>query len=527
MITPAEARQIDQHLRSQQVPKSPGTVDKPLPVLCIDRRQIDTVETNWILARQWHVDGVVVQAPEREIIWSQRPLNLPDGEYWLVLYEPKTSQDAEIDSFADELARLPNFVCFTDGELTGRAPPRPQTLPRLRIGGRNSLTVNVHDWPVQVQCEVNEHSRRRVISVEAQTPGLDLPLPAIFQLPRSKGPLQLKIDIQPSVHGDRWVAMANDQPCQLAHPPQDQRPLDRLYLIFDRTSHAEGFWSSARSLHFAAAAKYGDFPSEEDHHETVPAGDFNLPIRNGVAAGICQALPADVKVTLSWFADNEGDGRTSQLHWPVSRHLSPPARGSGVVGEFSGPDLSDALLNCPYSPGLDLWDPLELALDEAAERISADEGCNWGVLIVGNSPPNPPSDPANSLWNLLRFNGDTDAGWHGKQFTSTFRRRTNVMAIRDRLLATDTPLLYLFLTQLRPVPSGQQADKDVQEAFTVYLSLQNLLYRSLADCFDLDTCLAEQQRISTAVTVALQSLAKPALSHVKVTASKQRLEGSR
>jgi hypothetical protein len=225
------------------------------------------------------------------------------------------------------------------------------------------------------------------------------------------------------------------------------------------------------------------------------AGEYNRAVRDGLAKALREQLADGVEVHLAWFADVHEKGVSSPD--TVTMPLTP----AGEVGVLPPAALADALESCPYSPGLDIWDPLEEALQLAAAPLVQAPRPGSGILIVGNSPPNLPLQATSPFWRLLDFR---------KGFQTTTRRINKGFTDAVRAVeAAGVPLVYLFLTHDR-CAEGERP------AFNVFQYLQAEVQKALGAYMAVVAQPADGPGIERGVAEALRLLQDAPVSGVTV-----------
>jgi hypothetical protein len=206
---------------------------------------------------------------------------------------------------------------------------------------------------------------------------------------------------------------------------------------------------------------------------------------------------ASLMVHAAWFADahEEGVASIDGIDWP--RTLA------GDLGVRPAAELGDLLERCTFSPGLDLWDPLEEGLCLVAEPLLRSPQPGTAILIVGNSPPNLPLDGASPLYDLLEFRG----------FSTTTRRKNNLFTnlVRD-IDAHAIPFVYLFLGHDRC-----REDEEVA-ALHVHQGLQEQVRRALGHYLKVIPAPADAEGVARGLREALDFLSRPPVSGVVLSA---------
>ncbi len=220
--------------------------------------------------------------------------------------------------------------------------------------------------------------------------------------------------------------------------------------------------------------------------------DFNREIRTALGDALSGALDGqDVKVDAWWFADTAGDGIDTPdgIPLPIQTHGRLPSTGPR--------GLRDVFSACSYSPGLDLWDPVEGALGAALDRLECEPTGRPGVLIVGNSPPNVPSESSSPIRKLV----------HALGYPTSFRRGFSPhwhaeLRRADRL---EIRLVYLFLTHSMTDPGPAAMQKD----YVRFVNLSEQVREALEACLPVVVAEADAEGVARGVQEALRILASP------------------
>lgn len=223
-------------------------------------------------------------------------------------------------------------------------------------------------------------------------------------------------------------------------------PLTRLGLVFDCTCPDQDHWDQAYQL----ALDPLSYPEETYRL-------FNASLRQGLVDALAALPDADrLDVPFAWFGDAYGHG----LNDPdEDRHGGDAPPAAGFLGDCPASHLGPRVATCGYMPGLDLWDPLELALGRVLERL----GDRHPVLIVGNSPPTLPLDGGSPFYALL-----------GR--TTTRRRNADFTRQMEELKRRHRPAAYLFLRHAHsrmhnqmPIQQYMEMEQKVLDALATYL----------------------------------------------------------
>ena len=301
-----------------------------------------------------------------------------------------------------------------------------------------------------------------------------LPPPAWYKLggPPQEGELQVNLEATPD--GDRWAVTYNnegnylrptDSPHALAHQAV---PIQRLAVILDKTCPDLDAWCDAYALAMgnrleSTTVRPNDAVWEKEKAKKtapVPYGEFNKCIRSALGKALSSLLEGkEVQIHGFWCADTVYGGLKAPKDvaldtQPVGELTDRPARGS-----------HDMFTSCSYKPGLDLWDPVEKALEVALDRLHHHSDPGKAVLIVGNSPPTLSEDVNSPLWNVLRSG-----------YSSTFRRLSNGWQDQlDRSRKLGIPVVYLFLTH----PQEDAKIQDVRKEYHRSVDLSQKVIEAL------------------------------------------------
>jgi hypothetical protein len=283
---------------------------------------------------------------------------------------------------------------------------------------------------------------------------------------------------------DRWHVLIDGVEARAAGSPAAGGPgrLEELTLVLDRTCPDRELWSDAYLL--AGSGGTGAEPK------------FNAGVRAGLAEGLRACARPDLTVRLVWFADRAGESLVK------FDGVADPGGLAGHVGEARADGLDGLLAFCPYSPGIDLWDPLEEGLRLAAEPLLDRPRPGSAILLVGNSPPNLPLQADSPFWGLLDFQ---------KRGTTTRRKSALFPDLVTRLDRAGVPLAYLFLTH-------DQCDPNHRDDLGRFLSLQGEVKEALR--FYLPGAVveapADADGIAAGLERALALLSEPRVSGVEV-----------
>jgi hypothetical protein len=377
----------------------------------------------------------------------------------------------------------------------------------LRIKGARELPLSQTNLPVTVEAELSNLPGRNLIHVcgensNALVHGSPMPKPQWFRL-SGQGSVSIAININPTFKGDFWDITCSDEKIRVT-PTADpkaafaQRRLNHLGVVFDCTCPSTGeCWSLARrdaiGVQTATSSK-------------IKNKDYNESVRIGVVDALRQAISEPIPVHLTWFADGEDQG------------IGPaPEIESAVIpfgdkGIRMSDKLDEILKGCEYKPGLDIWDPLEDALELAAKPILEQQNTDASILIIGNSPPNLPYRRESPFWKLLNFSGGSRSQLPSGQFHTTARRMDNrFIDLIEKLDQQGIPIVYLFLTH----DTCAEWEKN-QDDLTLFHHLQNEVQHALRSYVRVIAAPADKDGVVNGIKEAMDHLRTPSVSGVKL-----------
>jgi hypothetical protein len=404
-----------------------------------------------------------------------------------------------LDDLAGQMSALPGtlLVQHRQGQfyhagqpLSDREPVESQTgRTSLLVEGKTALMRQNISLPQVFRVHPCAVAGRSLVRVEGMDPFERLPGPRWF---RVVGParVEMRVEVHPSPVADRWEVMVNGQPADPVAAPTltAARRLERIGLVFDRTCPDRASWSDARLLL--------DIPGEFKNDRGVPLWPrFNQSIRDGVVEVFRTAEEyRTLQVHLACFADVPGKELASV------EGVDMPLTATGDLGTRPADRLGDLLDGCTYSPGLDLWDPLEEALRLVAGPLLRQPRPGTGILIIGNSPPNLPLDGTSPLYGLLDQGG----------IATTSRRRSSLFTNLIRQLDDQgIPIVYLFLTHDRC--GVQEAD-----ALHVFQGLHEKIRQILTFYLKVVTTPADAEGVARGLAEAIAFLSDPPISGVLI-----------
>ena len=318
--------------------------------------------------------------------------------------------------------------------------------------------------------------------------GPDLPggEPIWFRLdPGFEGTLSIDCDV--SLRGDTWrLEIASDDSgavkrlARTAPYLPDTGALEQLAVILDRTCPDNASWERALNLQQGALVT--------DWGDDVPEL-YNAEIRRALAAGLKTAFASGLvaQVQSWWFKDLPGEGLANF----TGVELAGAEVGSGNRASREE-DCDELFATAAYSPGLDLWDPAEVALEHACDALAGKDTKHRAILIVGNSPPSDPLQDDSALASLRVP--------PGARMACTVRRQSpGWHEALDRCAELRIPVCYLFLRHSKFGGAGQFR-------IEAYEQSQARVERVLAQTVRLESVLADPDSIANAVANAIREL---------------------
>jgi hypothetical protein len=358
-------------------------------------------------------------------------LNLSSGA--IALLFDATLPDEPIADFQARLLSLPpeaGLRTFTLVQRRGRqlfiSSGRPlPTLPfldsslhfELWLEAANQLKVEGLKLPLTIGVQFPdpaEHSALlRVHAASLDSAQLHLPAERWYRLDPPPGPSaappRLLLDVCPRSDPaqDHWELSWSDGRGAITPvlaPPAVRVTARVLHLaiIFDRTCPDADSWPAARQLFFrksvgdlsdtgAMAARgfeEADLPVMAPEPPAKPE-DYNRKLREGFWPALRDSmgeLPAHFhKVVIHpiWF----GDTATPEFD-PINEMPLNTLVVDALAPHALDPELDRVFRAWRYMPSYDVFDPLELALHAANERLrDAKSPARAAIIIVGNSPP--------------------------------------------------------------------------------------------------------------------------------------------
>jgi hypothetical protein len=335
-------------------------------------------------ARRLHSDGVpmVVVAASQGDYFAAQPAWLQE---LLLLWK-----DATIFLWLDALEQAGRMRFTPSGETL--------TLASAVKGG--------HTWsrahstlPALVTLQRAGSSGPAQVGISLSDGGDAHALESWFQLPDQLGSgeeVSVAIDVVCDIAGDRLIASVDEERLDVVAKPAPRAPsLQHLGVVFDRTALDGRAWLDG--LRFAQ----GDLPATAQDQggsffaapaavpsaanpATPTAANFNRDLRSALQRAISGLSTEHVglRFTCAAFAEQALDGLANP------RNFQLPDRKVFSLLDADRRPAEAWLAKQTYSPGLDVWDPLEEALEVLMTAKRAPEA----LLLLTASPPNPPPD---------------------------------------------------------------------------------------------------------------------------------------
>jgi len=378
----------------------------------------------------------------------------------------------------------------------------------VRVHGRQTRQFDNQDLPLRVRIDSEPSDEAPlIIGIEAESEHAHLPKPIWIRIP-AHGRGTLVVDLRPRAQGvDRWhlsiVALNGEArtPRRIQDPTTRKRPrrsLDRVALVFDRTCVDGRHWTAAwetmlsggssSEVHdeYKASPANAEGPRDDSANGPTPWQDFNLEIRTALAEATETLLEDVDRVHVWWVADTAGRGMAQPQGVVLPDFAVAPA-GEGKAGD------TDRLLGqASWSPGLDIWDPMEEGLAQAVETLSHTRAHECGIVIVGNSPPTPlltRDDPFLPVANSLGF--------------MTSVRHTSTVWKDQLRLAREIgiPVVYLFLQH-------DHCDDKAAKNFETYKRVQARVRDALAATVYLISAAADRSGVHEGMRLAVERISR-------------------
>jgi hypothetical protein len=302
---------------------------------------------------------------------------------------------------------------------------RPRSFPRFSLPMKLGIS-SLHADPFSAQ-----------FAIAAKGPDLPNGQRVWFRLdPGFKGILTIDRDVNFS--GDTWrlevvrdggapaTRLVQSEPLQ----EPEASPLNAVAVILDRTCPDNASWEKAFNLTTSETV------TDAFRHEESPEG-YNADVIRGLREGFRRAFDLDLLRELRpwWCRDLPGNGVSNFIRDMPLEAYNDEIGSARMIS--SAVDCEELLATAGYSPGLDLWDPVEVALNRAYASLKQATADRRAILIVGNSPPSHPTQdsPLRSLAILP-----------GASKPCTIRRQSP--AWHDtlaRCAEAQIPVVYLFL----------------------------------------------------------------------------------
>lgn len=346
------------------------------------------------------------------------------------------------------------------------------------------------------------------LSLESKYQDL-LPASKWFYLGNYSGQeIQLSFGIVPTPQGkDEWRVVVFSQDKQDEIYPEDIEPPGyswlsenkHLGLIFDRTCIDDDKWEqavaylqgskSSKSVHPRASQTIQQLPVRQNY------SDLNASIRQGVYQSLEHYFEKEqsFKISLAWFADSANPRL-------VERKDLQPTSAAGAGPDIEVRKIRATVENCSFHIGLDLWDPIELALDELLKKDQI-----MPVIIIGNSPPTP-SDLNDPLVRDILDASHTSIRMAHQE--KSFEKMVKNMYQRG------IPCFYLFLQD------HQNQYQDYNYWFEFSQSIQLKVRLLLEKMVDIKIASAETKDIHLKLNEILEYLRTPLLSAIYIPETK-------
>lgn len=406
-----------------------------------------------------------------------------------------------------------------DGRLYHKSKPlKIRTQKSSSYAHKTRLTLHVQketlfrdiNLPLEVEVKLpKDDVNASIIGLSAFHPIDPMPDAVWYRL---EGPPngKLKIDVLPDDKGDDWDVTYADSPdnvflIEIDYQPEEYMP-ERLVVILDRTCPDDAHWSDARTLlsgQVADTAAASGTSSYDKKPESAPdkqsavvtQNDMNREIRTALGQALKEAAGShNLIIDGWWFADVPGDG----IDTPAG--VSCPQFSWGSLQELPAKVADNLFDSATYSPGLDLWDCLEEALEKALDKLEQDNAGHSAVLIVGNSPPNMSLAPNSPLKDINEALG----------FSTSFRRFNDEWREQlERCRQENITVYYLFLTH-------EHYREQEEDAHNVFRTIQDKVRSSLSRSVTLISQRADTQGIKTGLKTIFELLPKPPEQKSKV-----------
>lgn len=382
--------------------------------------------TDWRDADSWVSNDtrlLLILAQGRPLSNALRDLvNRLDVDHFRVVgVDPATGEVVPLlEQYADYVdARL----AAADQNSLEVSGSRPRSFPRFSLPMKLGIS-SLHADPFSAQ-----------FAIAAKGPDLPTGQRVWFRLdPGFKGILTIDRDVNFS--GDTWrlevvrdggapaIRLVQSEPLQ----EPEASPLNAVAVILDRTCADNVSWEKA--LNLTTSETVTDVFRNEESPEA-----YNADVIRGLREGFRNAFDLDLLRELQpWWCKDLPDPDVSNF----IRDMVLEGDEVGSAGMIrSAADSEDLFATAGYSPGLDLWDPVEVALNRAYASLKQGVADRRAILIVGNSPPSHPTQdsPLRSLAILP-----------GASKPCTIRRQSPAWhETLARCTEARIPVIYLFL----------------------------------------------------------------------------------
>ncbi len=499
---------------------------KPRNIFIIDSRN-GSLAGGYIYYRSWVEDGVHFSREEDRLLEDSERLftDLNRKKIKVVFIRSSVNEVKDLILSAGDILLSSSFFCIdispngrrvffqneaiVEKDVIAQFPLRID----LNITGSNFFFTPVKIFPHTVCMSTRNASEfNSVIMIEAVGTE-DLPAGEWYKCP-SDYEGDLIIDIEPGLENDKWsifmVACDERIELQRSEPPiNSQRVTDIEFLsvILDRTCPDNSQWKNAFNLVYGVTSvdrsyEKDDFdvPDSEDGHsakelsEQRKLEEFNRDIKHGLIEGLSKCLNEKLiqEVQGWWFKDTKDEELVNFVDPGID--MDVPAVSGGGPTATSGVQCSIMFQPVSYSPGLDIWDPVDEALEMSLNSFDQERihGKNIGILIIGNSPPINPAQ-TNSPFNDLTSISGSRHNFYTRRQSHRWHRTLEECKRRN------IPVCYLFLQH------SNFSDVD-QKFIDQYTNVQGKVYRALHRTVSTITAVAELSAVSEGVLLALKEL---------------------
>jgi hypothetical protein len=311
----------------------------------------------------------------------------------------------------------------------------------------------------------------------------------------------LLIDRVPGLSGDTWrleirgtdgTAGTTLNQTVPVSPDTETNPLELLAVVLDRTCPDNASWKRAFDLVFGKAADdmWASAPDLGTGDQAPAPESYNADVRDGLVEGLRAAFEAGLlrRTQTWWFKDAPGD---ELANFVGGMYLARPEIEQAGSARAAG-ECRELFAIAGYSPGLDLWDPVEQALEQSCDALEKSRVSLRAILIVGNSPPTDPTQADSPLAGLRTPPG-------ARMACTTRRQSPGWHDALARCAGLGIPVIYLFLrhTKFGGIP---------QLSVETYEQSQNRVQNALAGTVALEPARAERDDIRAAVVRTIRAL---------------------